>query len=341
MNPEFVPLLRCPVTGSEVELKTEEFFANGMVKTGSLTTKDGKTSYRIINGIPRFVGKECYSGSFGYEWRKWPRVQFESENIGGAMEGHTTKMFRSITGFKGDELKGKLVVEFGCGPGRFLDVVRTWGGVAVGIDMSLAVESARENFKDDDKVLIVQGDILNPPFDNEIFDVGYTIGVLHHTPCQSEGLKVLVDKVKPGGKVSCCVYPKSGFYDYPSVRLFRMIHNLASKIIGSTFATRISLLYSYFSAYILYFISRIVMRIPKVGHLLTNSVEKYLLVNLSMPDVRWRILDIFDAITPYYASTHTADEVKGWFVNADCTSVHQTNWGDTSFVANKKQCIIS
>lgn len=336
MHPNFVAILRCPVTGSEMKLKAEEFFANGMVKTGILTAKDGKTTYPIINGIPRFVGKECYSGSFGYEWRKWPRVQFESENIGRPMEGHTMKMFRSITGFKDDEMKGKLVAEFGCGPGRFLDVTRTWGGVAIGIDMSLAVESARVNFKDDDKVLIVQGDILHPPFAKNIFDFGYSIGVLHHTPHPADGLKALADKVKPGGKISCCVYSKKGFYDYPSVRLFRMIHNAMLKIFGSTFATRISLFYSYFAAYVLYPISQAIVKIPKVGYTVMHAVEKYSLVNLPIPDVRWRVLDIFDAITPYYASTHTPEEVTGWFIDADCALIQQTDWGATSFLGIKK-----
>lgn len=336
MHPDFVALLRCPETGSELELTAAECFPNGMVRTGTLTALVGKAVYPVINGIPRFVGKEHYSGSFGYEWRKWPRVQFESENVGGPMEGHTTRMFQSITGLNGSELKNKTVVEFGCGPGRFLDVVRSWGGIAVGIDMSLAVESARENFKDDAKVLIVQGDVLNPPFARGAFDAGYTIGVLHHTPSPAKGIKALADTVKSGGSISCCVYPKSGFYDYPSVRMFRMIHNGVANGLGTGFATRMSLLYSHFAAKNLYYTFRAVSRFPVLGHRVVNFVEKYLLVNLSIPDVRWRILDIFDAITPFYASTHTPEEVTGWFAAAGCNCIQQTQWGETSFAAIKQ-----
>lgn len=339
MHPKYISMLCCPATGRELELKADVLFDNGMVRSGMLTNKDGKVQYPIINGIPRFVSKEFYSDSFGYEWRKWPRVQFESENLGRPMEGHTTRMFKAITEFSADDLRDKVVVEFGCGPGRFLDVVRRWGGVAVGIDMSLAVESARENFKDDEDVLIVQGDILNPPFKKEIFDYGYTIGVLHHTPDPSKGLKKLSNVVKANGKIACCVYPKKSFYDYPSVRLFREINKILFKVFGKKSATKIALMYSYFAAYFLYFIFKFFRQVPFFGHFVVNTIERFLLVNLDLPDERWRILDVFDAITPHYASTHTSEEVKQWFIDANCELIHQTDWGNTSFVGTKTQSV--
>jgi len=336
MHPKFISILCCPVNGSELGLKIEELFENGMVKTGILISSDGRTEYPIINGIPRFVSKEFYAGSFGYEWRKWPRVQFESENMGGPMEGHTTRMFKVITGLREEELKDKMVIEFGCGPGRFLDVVRRWNGIAVGIDMSIAVESARENFRDDENVFIVQGDILNPPFKKNVFDFGYTIGVLHHTPDPKKGLKKLSEIVKSKGQIACCVYHKKGFYDYFSVFLFRQVNKLNSLVIGKRFATKISLAYAYFAAYVLYFVLKLMRKIPLLGRPITSLIEKYLLVNLELPDIRWRILDVFDAITPSYASTHTAAEVRQWFMDANCDRISQTNWGNASFVATKK-----
>jgi SAM-dependent methyltransferase len=336
VHSKFTQILCCPVTGRELELIANELFANGMVRTGILITKDGTAHYPIINGIPRFVSKEFYSSSFGYEWRKWPRVQFESENVGRPMEGHTTRMFKTITGLTEGDVRNKTIVEFGCGPGRFLDVVRRWGGVVVGIDLSLAVESARENFKNDDNVLIVQGDILHPPFKKEVFDFGYSIGVLHHTPDPANGIRALTNVVKPKGKISCCVYSKTGFYNYPSVYMFRKINSTVDKVFGNCFATKSSLAYSYFAAYVLYYCFQLVKKIPLIGRRVVTLIETYLLVNLSLPDIRWRILDVFDAITPHYASTHTPKEMWEWFADAGCTQIQQTNWGDTSFVAEKK-----
>lgn len=329
MHPRFVDILSCPETGAPLTLHAEEHAANGTVRTGTLT--GGGRSYPIIGGIPRFVDKEHYAASFGYEWRKWSRVQFEEENAGMPMAGHTKRMFETITGFTAEALRGKLVVEFGCGPGRFLDMVRKKGGIAVGIDLSLAVESARENFRDDPDVLIVQGDILNPPFRKGVFDAGYSIGVLHHTPDPARGFARLAGTVKAGGLVACCVYPKDAFYDYPSVALFRKFHNVTKGLFGN----RLSLAYANFSAYVLYHPLALLRKIPLLGRGIAYLIERYLLVSLNLPDPRWRLLDIFDAITPSYASTHTADEVEGWFRAAGCREVHQTPWCPTSYTGVK------
>ena len=226
MDKKFVDILCCPETRSNLELQIAETFPNGMIKSGVLLSKAANTRYPIIAGVPRFVKQESYAGSFGFEWKKWARVQFDDDNIGRPMAGHTTKMFFKITDFAPEEIKNKYVIEFGCGPGRFLDVVRKHGGIAIGIDMSGAVEPARQNFQDDPDTLIVQGDIGHPPFKPNTFDLGYSIGVLHHTPEPVKGLLQLIKVLKPGAKAACCVYPKAGWYAYPVLtRLLRSARN--------------------------------------------------------------------------------------------------------------------
>jgi SAM-dependent methyltransferase len=224
MHPTFLPLLRCPETGESLSLAAQVTLDNGMVWAGELRAAGSGKTYPIVRGVPRFVSREHYAASFGWEWSRWPRVQFESENVGRPMAGHTTRMWERITGATPEDVHGRTIVDFGCGPGRFLDVVRARGGVAVGIDLSAAVDAARNNFADDPDVLIVQGDLLRPPFKERVFDGGFTIGVLHHTPEPGEGLRALARTVRPGGWVSCCVYPGGGFYDYPSVKRFRRLH---------------------------------------------------------------------------------------------------------------------
>lgn len=334
MHPKFVPILRCPVTGSELTLSVEEYAGNGMVRTGTLTAADGVTSYPVINGVPRFVSAEHYSGSFGYEWRRWPRVQFEASNDGKPMAGHTARMFRTITGWEPGQVAGSLVLEFGCGSGRFLDQVRGWGGLAVGLDMSAAVDAARENFAADSDVLIVQGDVLAPPLRQESFDLAYSIGVLHHTPDPAAGLANLVRLVRPGGSVACCVYPKGGLYDLPSVRRFRRLHAVLCGRLGRRFATGAALVYSYFAAGFLYHLLRLAAKAPGGGRIV-YALETRVLVNVRLPDLHWRVLDVFDAITPHFASTHTAEEVRVWFAGAGCTGIRQTDWCATSFVAQR------
>jgi SAM-dependent methyltransferase len=334
MNPKFVSLLCCPKTGSDLTLEVDELFADQTIRSGTLVSAREGHRYPIINGIPRFVAREHYASSFGYEWRKWPRLQFESQNAGRPTAGHTSRMFEAITGLRPDDLAGKLVVEFGCGPGRFLDLVRRGGATAVGIDMSAAVEVARENFHGDGDVLIVQGDIVHPPFRTESFGVGYTIGVLHHTPNPERGLEALARVVKRGGLVACCVYPKHSFYDFPSVRFYRRMHQFVRSLGAAGLARRLALGYSYFAAYGLYPLFAVLRRIPVIRRLV-SYLEKYACVCVNIPDGRWRVLDVFDAITPAFASTHTADEVAGWFRAAGCEGIRQTPWCPTSFVGTR------
>ncbi len=328
MHEKYLNLLCCPETGESLKLLSEEISPNGMITAGKLVSLSGKV-YPIVRGIPRFVDSEHYAASFGYEWERWPRVQFESENVGRPMQGHTTRMWEIITGSGGRDITNKKIVEFGCGPGRFLDVIRRKGGMAIGVDISLAVESARKNFSDDPDVLIVQGDIYHPPFSPDSFDGGYTIGVLHHTPMPERGLAALAHTVKHGGWVACVVYPRQGFYAYPSVARFRKINNYLKPYLGY----RLAVLYAYFSAYLLTPLFSFLHKTRFAR--LAQFLEERWLPCLYIPDVRWRVLDVFDGITPEIASTHTRAEVIKWMETAGCRDFAFPNWGDTAIVGIK------
>lgn len=335
MHRKHLPLLACPETKSPLELEVHEATADGLIVRGELTNRTG-TKYPIVRGVPRFVGAEHYAGSFGFEWNRWPRVQFEDQNVGRPFEGHTTRMWETITNVPDDLVRGRTCVEFGCGPGRFLDVVRRKGGVAVGIDLSLAVEAARKNFPGDPDVLIVQGDLLRPPFRPGAFDGGYSIGVLHHTPDPPAGLAQLVGAVRDGGWVATCVYPKGEFYDYRSVARFRAWHQRLSP----RFGYRPALTYSQFSAYVLSPVFRKLRKIPGMKPVL-RWLHRNWIVWLDLQDPRWRVLDVFDAITPTVASTHTAEEVARWLRDAGCQDVRQTAWCSTSYAATARRSAAS
>jgi SAM-dependent methyltransferase len=239
-------------------------------------------------------------------------------------------MFDRITHVSPGEIRDRTIVDFGCGAGRFIDIVRGKGGYAVGIDLSSAVEAARENFRNDPDVLIVQGDILRPPFPPGSMDGGYSIGVLHHTPDPAAGVVSLARVVRPDGWLACCVYSKDDFYDYPSLGRLRAIHRELKPFIGYHFA----LAYAYLAAY---GFAPVLQQLKKVGLLkLVQSIERNALVCLRLKDARWRVLDVFDAITPLIASTHSPEEVHGWLERAGCGEIHSTYWCPTSFAARRK-----
>lgn len=323
MHPKFLPLLCCPESRRPLRLESAETRADGCVMTGRLVTEDGR-AYPVVRGIPRFVESERYSASFGYEWTRWPRVQFDAENAGGPMHDASRTSWERITMRDDAELAGRTVVEFGCGPGRYLDVVRRKGGLAVGLDLSIAVEAARRNFADDPDVLIVQGDVLNPPFRDGACDGGYSIGVFHHTPDPARAVAALARVIRPGGWIAVAVYRRGGFYDLPSVHRTRRFQNRISRFAGHAFAR----CYARLSARVFYPGHVLLHRLRLGG--LAEFIYRHVLVIVEFPDARWRELDVFDAITPAMASVHDPDEVRDWLQRAGCADIEASAWNATA-----------
>lgn len=255
-----------------------------------------RRDYPLVRGIPRFVPDEGYAGNFGFEWTRHARTQLDTPSSRGSEQS-----FRLKTGFRPEELKGKLVLDAGCGMGRFADVADRWGARVVGCDLSIAVDSAYRNLRDRENVLILQADIFRLPFPPETFDFIYSIGVLHHTPNCEAAFRRLVRLLKPGGRIAIWVY--SGYNSwYRITDLYRRV------------TTRLPprLLYALcYLAVPLYHLDRRLSRLPVL--LWGASLLRYFLPCSPHPDWRVRVLDTFDWYSPRYQSKHTYEEVFRWF----------------------------
>jgi ubiquinone/menaquinone biosynthesis C-methylase UbiE len=303
-----------------LELSEQTDRLGDVIVTGEL--KSSTNSYPIIRGIPRFVAhhNNSYADSFGTQWSRWPRVQFEDANIGGPMEGHTTKMFEKIIGSENcASLKDKIVADIGVGAGRFADVVVKAGGRVIGIDLSSAVEVARKNHSDHSSVLIIQGDALCLPIANNALDGIYSIGVLHHTPDPKKGLNEMYSTVRPDGWIALAVYTKGGYYDSIRVSIWRKILKLAGKLFKND---RAVVFYSKLCSDCLYKPSFI----PILGHAIRLCFPM-----VRLADPRWRLLDTYDSVTPSYQSAHTSEEVSSWFTQLGCKDIQQSPWAPSAY----------
>jgi SAM-dependent methyltransferase len=157
--------------------------------------------YPVRGGIPRFVPVDPYAGSFGFQWNAFARLQLDSHNG----TRFSAERFRDITGWTPEDLRGRSVLEAGCGAGRFAEVTRGYGAALVALDLSSAVEACRANLSPDPP-LVVQASIAEPPFPAGSFDVVYCIGVLQHTPDPLGYVRALCRLVKPGGRVGLWIY---------------------------------------------------------------------------------------------------------------------------------------
>lgn len=324
MNKEHLKFLIDPKTGSELELEIVEYFEGSTinVKTGYIRSKD--CEYVIRNGIPRFVTSQGYSGNFGMQWKRWPKIQYESQNVGSKMEGYTKDMWEKINNCEVSSIKdNKVVLDVGCGSGRFIDLFKDSDNLIIGLDFSNSIEVVAEIFGHRDNYLLIQADALNMPLKDEVVDIVYSIGVLHHTPSPNSGLAEMARVCKSNGNIALAVYGKGSHYDYFLVSALRRSFNKTYPIFGYLFP----LLYSYIVVSILYPIHKY---LPLIG-----KVLKKILPFIYIPSFKWSLLDTFDSLTPSFQSTHTSFEVFNWFERSKIKNIKPSNWGFTSYNGKK------
>jgi SAM-dependent methyltransferase len=292
---ETLEILRCPVCGGELHQEQE-----------GLVCDKREHVFPAIRGVIRFVDKQNYAGSFGFQWHRHARTQLDGP---GRTESET--VFRQRTGFIPEELQGKLVLDVGCGMGRFAEVASRWGARVVGVDLSSAAEVAAENLADRKGSCFFQADAFTLPFKEESFDVIYSIGVLHHTPSCERAFKGLVKFLKPGGTIAIWLY--SGYNKwYRFSDLYRKVtHRLPSRVLHALCHIAVPMYYVYYG----------LRWIPLVGRPMSGFTHHVFPTSLN-PDPHTRVLDTFDWYSPKYQSKHTYEEVFRWFESCNLESLN-------------------
>ena len=122
MKESLMRYLVCPDCQGTLDL-TAEVCEGEEIERGTLRCRGCSATYPIAGGIPRFVATDFYVGNFSFQWNVHRRTQVDS------LAGHreSRKSFVLKTGFMEPDLKGKLVLDVGCGTGRYMEVVASWG----------------------------------------------------------------------------------------------------------------------------------------------------------------------------------------------------------------------
>lgn len=262
--------------------------------------------FPLERGVVRFVDPENYAGSFGFQWQRYDRTQLDD-----AESRESERDFARKTGLSPAELKGKLVLDVGCGMGRFADIATRWGARVIGIDLSAASEVAARNLADREFVAL-QADVFALPFAPETFDYIYSIGVLHHTPSCEQAVKALPQYLKPGGTLSVWLYSAyNPWYRFSDIYR-RFTHKMSPKALHSMLRVAVPVINGVDSAL------RIV---PVLGKPASGLIRHIAPVNRN-PNRRWRVLDTFDWYSPKYQSKHTYEEVFRWFESCGLHDLH-------------------
>lgn len=194
--------LVCPSCAGSLDLSVSKA-ESGEIMEGELRCAACAASFPITGGIPRFANlervesdKRATADNFGWQWQ-----HFTHED-----DRYAEQLLGWIAPVTPDFFRDKVVLEGGCGKGRHTQLAARWGArEVIGIDLSVAVETAFAATRSLPNVHIIQADIFHLPLARK-FDYAFSVGVLHHLPDPRGGFMSLASKVKPGGHVSAWIY---------------------------------------------------------------------------------------------------------------------------------------
>jgi SAM-dependent methyltransferase len=256
-----------------------------------------KRAYPNVQGIARFVDAQQYAASFGFQWHRYQKTQLDHDEL-----RESERHFLAKTALRPEDLKGKLVLDVGCGMGRFAEVATRFGARVVGVDLSAAAEVAAKNLSDRDFVAF-QADVFALPFAPESFDIIYSIGVLHHTPDCEAAVKALDKYLKPGGLLVVWLYSGYNKWYRFSDLWRRYTHKMKPETLHGILKVAVPFFYN---------LQQGLKRVPLVGRPAAGLVHHVFPVN-RQKDPEARMLDTFDWYSPKYQSKHTYEQVFKWY----------------------------
>ncbi len=79
-------------------------------------------------------------------------------------------------------LESKRICDLGCGIGRWSYFLKDTAKEIVLVDFSESIFEARKHLIESDNMVFILGDVLDLPFQDDTFDIIFSLGVLHHIP---------------------------------------------------------------------------------------------------------------------------------------------------------------
>ena len=133
-----IQILRGPHDKSTLILRSGEIREGNEIKNGTLTCKTCDRSYPIVRYVPRFVENAFYAESFSFERELHRNTQMPNSG-----NPDTSISFHARTGFSKEIGKDtNLVLDAGCGVGRYMSIALELGAEVVGMDLSSSVDQA-------------------------------------------------------------------------------------------------------------------------------------------------------------------------------------------------------
>jgi SAM-dependent methyltransferase len=315
MHTNLLDLLCCPECRGPLTLAPDPVMQGDHVESGSVRCAAGHV-YPIRNRVPRFVQHALNAvqartrDSFGYEWTKLYPKHGQTQDEWQAERDIFLEYTRTVP----SDFRNKLVLDAGCGNGRYAKLANDWGARVVAVDISDAVEIASVNLAERGNVDVVQADLFKLPFRENVFDVVYSVGVLHHTPDAYGAFRSIQRVVRPGGFFSVFLHGQGNRVHHAVNRALRAWTAKASY--NTTW--RFSL--------VLTGAGKVLTRVPFVGPMLYLMGRQILFFS---PDQH----NNFDHYSAGFTSFHRKEEIRSWYSGWDDVAVRYAGVANESIYA--------
>jgi 2-polyprenyl-3-methyl-5-hydroxy-6-metoxy-1,4-benzoquinol methylase len=268
--------------------------------------------FPVIDGIPRFVDSDGYAASFGFQWKAHAREQLDSDS-GASLS--RDRFFRG-TGWP-QQMPGQLILEAGCGSGRFTEVLLGTGARLVSFDYSAAAEVAHRAFSAKGAE-ICQASIYDMPYREASFDRVFCFGVIQHCPDVHRAFTSLVAMVKPGGHLAVDVYDRRRMWLNARYRVRWLTKRINKERLHRWCETIVPLY------------AKLMPPLHPYNQLLF-PIKDYrgALPGLSREQqIAWSVLDTFDALSPEYDQPQYLSTMKRWAAEAGLVEVEAAHGGN-------------
>lgn len=339
MRHSFLSLLRCPLSGSALEVDVIEAGLDQegqpAVRTGVLWSAVGRTWYPIINHTPIMLTFET-ALTVAFSTEHEARI---SALAGGALRAPDrapergersvqTTFTEEWGGLEDDKLTfvyddtelltlhrdvwlqqtqpernaARAVLDVGCGFGKEAMVLAALfpNGTIIGADLNLALVTAGRRLVETTRVNPVVASLFHLPFADRTIDHVHCQGVLHHTWSTKAGFDAIAAKVSDAGSLFVWVYAAEDRHVVPGLRGL--------------------LVRSYWGVSHRIFrpiLSRSPSAIRNAAVHVVSSAMHPIIKNRGRNRGRWTYANtvhgIRDAFTPMYAHEHGFNEVHEWF----------------------------
>lgn len=301
-------LLACPRCGAELAFRTD-----GAIdpRSGVFVCQGCQTGYRSSDDVPRFneaLEENRLTGvaeTFGFEWKAHHEGEFESDTLFGRTRQEDWAMVTAGMRITDADVKGAVVLDAGCGSGRFCQLFAEHGAkTVVGIDIHDAVDEAARHCRSYENVHIVQANVFALPFKRGAFDLVWCNGVIHHTPDAIGAHRSLAAHVRPGGILYVWVYA-ARFNPFRLVKTAlrgARLHRWPPRAVQALAA---AMAYVSLGILALYQLIRSLPGLRPSSAWGRRTVRRRTIEELKLT---W-----FDALSPEFDSRHTEEEAVGWF----------------------------